>query len=356
VWVGDALVSDQNLSGCPGGRILLTDPAVEAAVIEMPRKGLIRFGHPCDRYDVAALLNVQDDHIGSNGIESLNAMANLKAEVLARASQAIVVNAEDLRCLAMREQAGTRRHILVAQNAETPALQQHLAEGGAGVFAQLVNDTPWIILAEGTTQTELMPLAEIPATMNGLLPFNESNALFATALAWAQDIALDTIRQALTGFANTPSQNPGRYNFINGYPFQLLLDFAHNPEGIEGLCAVVARIPVKGKRRLVCLNLGNRIASHLSHCTPLLARNFDSFVLGQDADRIAQSTDWSGDDPCDTMLKYFHNSLHEAGVSDDRMLLEPDKAKAIRAGLAMSEAGDLLVLMAEPGLALPIVG
>lgn len=78
------------------------NPAVKVAVIEMPRKGLIRLGHPCDRYDVAALLNVQDDHIGMDGIASLLQMAELKAEVLERASQAVVINAEDTLCLGMR--------------------------------------------------------------------------------------------------------------------------------------------------------------------------------------------------------------------------------------------------------------
>ena len=65
VWIGRELVADKNLSGQPGGQLLLDDPTVEAAVIEMPRKGLIMFGHPCDSYDVAALLNVQDDILDS---------------------------------------------------------------------------------------------------------------------------------------------------------------------------------------------------------------------------------------------------------------------------------------------------
>ncbi len=77
VWIGDALISQKNLSGYPGGRILLNDPLIEVAIIELPRKGLIHFGHPCDHYDVSALLNVQNDHIGVDGINSLEEMASL---------------------------------------------------------------------------------------------------------------------------------------------------------------------------------------------------------------------------------------------------------------------------------------
>lgn len=210
VWVGHDLVSDQNLSGYPGARMLLDDPAVEAAVIEMPRKGLIHFGHPCDRYDVAALLNVQNDHIGVDGIHTLEQIARLKAEVLTRAQIAVVVNADDPLCLAMLAFAGTQRHILVARTSSVPALQAHLAQAGEAVFTQVHEGQSWVVLAHGATQTPLMPLSEIPATMNGLLKNNESNALFAVALAWAQGISLALIRKALASFSITPEQNSGR--------------------------------------------------------------------------------------------------------------------------------------------------
>lgn len=209
VWIGDDMIADDNLSGYPGGRMLLEDSAVEAAVIEMPRKGLVYFGHPCDCYDVAALLNVQDDHIGVDGINSLEEMARLKASVLERATQAVVINAEDPLCLAMRQYTRAPKHILVARDSSTPALRDHLGQGGAGVFAQVRNGTAWIVLAEGLTQLFLMPLEDIPATMNGLLPVNEINALFAAALAWAQGISPEIIRKALATFSDALEQNSG---------------------------------------------------------------------------------------------------------------------------------------------------
>lgn len=196
-WVGEALISRDNLSGLPGARLLLDDPAVEAAVLELPRKGLLVFGHPCDAYDVAALLNVQDDHIGADGIDTLEQMAALKAEVLERARHAVVINADDPLCLAMRSRATCSRHLLVSRTAHSPALQAHLAVGGEGVFVQPHAGQPWIVLAEGARQTPLLALAAIPATLAGQLPYNEQNALFAVALAWAQGIEPATIARAL---------------------------------------------------------------------------------------------------------------------------------------------------------------
>src|SRR5690606_2680561 len=91
VWIGRERLLDKAPVGAVSARMLLDDPGVEAVVMELPRRGLMRLGHPCDRYDVAALLNIQDDHIGADGIDSLEAMAQFKAQVLERAGQAVVI-------------------------------------------------------------------------------------------------------------------------------------------------------------------------------------------------------------------------------------------------------------------------
>lgn len=355
VWIGEELVSDKNLSGYPGGRILLEDPAVEAAVIELPRKGLILFGHPCDRYDVGALLNVQDDHIGVEGIDSMAQMAQLKAEALERATQAVVINAEDPLCLAMRDRAGTQRHILVARDRSNPAVEDHRAADGEAVFIGSHQLAPWIVLAEGATETRLLPLYEIPATMNGLLRFNEVNALFAAALAWAQGVPLATMRMALASFANTPECNPGRYNFIEGFPFKVLLDFGHNPNGVAELCALVSKLEVTGKRRLLSIKLGNRHKAHFVQLAPLLAKTFDTFVLGCTPNSVKKCKDYAGDDPEGSMLASSSGALQDQGVLPENIFMERDRSTAIRTAIDTAQPGDLLVLLAEPWEALAIL-
>jgi cyanophycin synthetase len=204
VWVGHEPIRTQNRSGLPGAQMLFNDPAVEAIVIELPRKGLLQFGHPCDRYDVAALLNVEDEHIGAEGVDTREQMAELKAEVLERATNAVVINAEDALCLAMRMRAGTQRHVLVGRSGSVPAIEEHRAQGGEAVFIQAHKGAPWIVLAKGAAQEPLMPLHDIPATMNGAVTINEVNALFAVALAWAQGLGPETLRHAMAGFHASP--------------------------------------------------------------------------------------------------------------------------------------------------------
>lgn len=193
VWIGNDLIGDKNVSSFHGGQILLNDPGIEAAVFEIPYNELIRFGHVCDFYDVAALLDMQEEHIGGEGLYDLQ-----KMEVLKQSRHCIVVNADNPFCLMMHEHADSQRWILISQDVDAPALRNHLRQGGAGVFEQIHNEIPWIVLAEGSVQTLLMPLKDILAPMYGSRRFNEKYALFAAALAWGQEIALDTIRQGLS--------------------------------------------------------------------------------------------------------------------------------------------------------------
>ena len=355
LWIGHDLVNTQVLVGFPAARVMLNDPAIEAAVIELPRKGLIKFGHPCDQYDVAALLNVQDDHIGVDGIDTMEQMAELKAEVLERARVAIVVNADDPLCLAMRARAGTQRHILVAIDANQLAVQKHRAEGGEAVFIATVQSVRWLVLATGATEIRLMPLGEIPATMKGALFFNEQNALFAVALAWAQGLALETVRRAMASFGNTVEHNPGRYNFMPGFPFQVLLDYGHNPDGLRELCSVVSKLEVTGQRRLLSMQVGNRHKSHMSDLAPLLASVFDHFVLGCSPEFVKRSPDYAGDDPVGLMLSLGTQALMGEGVRPERIVVERAPLHAIRQAIDSAQAGDLLVLLAEQWDALSIL-
>lgn len=354
VRIGRQIVSRDNLSGQPGAQTILNDPAVEAAVFEMPRLGLMTLGHGCDRYDVAALLNIQDDHIGVDGIDTLEQMAVLKAEVLERARNAIVVNADDRLCMAMRTRAGTDRHVLVTGDPTSDSVVEHRNAGGEAVFVEQHEGADWIVLATGPSQTPLMPVGEIPATMDGLFRFNVENAMFASALAWVQGVDTGTIRRALSNFANSVEQNPGRYNFIDGFPFRVLLDFAHNPDGVRELCRIVDALPCAGSKILCSRNLANRHAHHMSVVADVLAETFDHFVLGCSPRFVVECADYAGPDPVATMLSMTSQDLLDNGVEEQSITVVRDPDELIRTSLTLAAPGDLLVISAIPAV-LPVI-
>ncbi len=355
VWIGSEMISSDNLSGYPGGKILLEDPTVEAAIIEMPRKGLIVFGHPVEQYGVAALLNIRDDHIGVDGIDSIEEMAALKSEVLYRAKKAIVVNAEDPLCLkAIRKLKGPEL-ILVSGDEKLPSFRKHIEAGYSGICTKKINKAIWIVLIEKHKEIPLIEITKIPATMNGMAGFNITNAMFAAGIAWGQKLTLQVIRRGLSVFESSLEENPGRLNFIEGFPFKVLLDFSHNPDTIKKLTDLVKLIPVKGKKRVLLQTVGVRHRAHLAESATDLAETFDEFIVNGYHMRIRSNPEWEGDDPVEMMIEEGRKSLLEKGVLADAIVTEADEEKAIRYSLESSNPGDLLVMLAIPNLAIPII-
>jgi UDP-N-acetylmuramyl pentapeptide synthase len=87
-------------------------------------------------------------------------------------------------------------------------LLAHREAGGEALFVAQVQAEAWVVHASGAAQTPLIQLSAIPATMNGLLRFNEVNALFAIALAGAQGLPWGTVCHAMAAFSVNWGQTP----------------------------------------------------------------------------------------------------------------------------------------------------
>jgi cyanophycin synthetase len=236
---------------------------------------------------------------------------------------------------------------MVTADEASDTLLKSLPKDDETVCVLSLDGQRWIVHLRDGVEYPIMPLSAIPGTMMGLIGFNESNALFAVALGLAHGLDITAIRSGLAEFDNTAQINPGRFNFIGGFPFTVLLDYAHNPEGVLGLCDVVNKLDVKGKRRLVVFNLGNRSKTHIDSCVAHLANCFDEFVIGGESGRISRCKDYEGEDPFGIMLDYFHDRMVEVGVSPNHIFTERNVQKGIAEAMNRSGPGDLLVLMTE---------
>ncbi len=194
VWIGDELAVDRDMSAGQARDVLLTDPGVEAAVIETPAAALMSQGHPCDRYAVAALVNMSSHDLPDE------AAAQVMTEVLERTTEAVAINADDARCLALVQAGPARRRMLVSEGADGAALQAHLAAGGEAVFVDRTGAGPAVVLAGGGTRRRLTAVTE-HRTGAGCLP-----ALFAAAMAHGMGVDADAIHRGLLAADAAPGQ------------------------------------------------------------------------------------------------------------------------------------------------------
>ena len=101
VYIDGQLSVAGDMTGPKAARMVLRDPSVEVAVVEIARGGLLRSGLGYRRADVSACLNIRADHLGLKGIDTLDQLAEVKRVVIEAAKDTAVLNADDPLCLKM---------------------------------------------------------------------------------------------------------------------------------------------------------------------------------------------------------------------------------------------------------------
>ncbi|WP_303713188.1 Mur ligase family protein, partial [Brevundimonas naejangsanensis] len=79
VYVDGERIRAGDASGPRSARMVLNDPVVDVAVLECARGGILREGLAFDRCDVGCVLNVQPDHLGLKGVDTLEDLAKVKS-------------------------------------------------------------------------------------------------------------------------------------------------------------------------------------------------------------------------------------------------------------------------------------
>ena len=83
------------MTGPVSARMVLADPQIDIAILETARGGLLRAGMGVPEVNVGAVLNVQSDHLGLKGIDTLEQLADVKRVVIEVAKDCAVLNADD---------------------------------------------------------------------------------------------------------------------------------------------------------------------------------------------------------------------------------------------------------------------
>ena len=132
------------MTGPTAARIVLSDPTVDVAVLETARGGLLRAGMAMRHVDVGAVLNVQPDHLGQKGIDTLEQLAEIKRTVVEIATDTAVLNADDPHTLRMAAYTEAKHVCYVTMNPEHELVREHIRAGGraialeAGINGQMI--------------------------------------------------------------------------------------------------------------------------------------------------------------------------------------------------------------------------
>jgi cyanophycin synthetase len=182
-----------------------------------------------------------------------------------------------------------------------------------------------------------MHAAEIPATLDGLAEFNVQNALGAVAMAYAQGVPVNVIRMALSTFTTSFEQSPGRLNVFDGHGFRVILDYAHNPAGLQALGDLILKMRPRHRRIIGMINIpGDRRDDDMREMGALATRYFDEIIFREDPAR-------RGRKPGEITGLLAEGAL-AAGYPEERISRILDEDEAADLCLRRAQPGDLVVL------------
>lgn len=292
ITVAGQLYGEGDCTGYWSHRAVLSAPQTEFAVLETARGGLLKRGLAYDRCSVGVMLNVSDDHLGLDGVDTVEQLARVKSLVVS-AAEVAVLNADDAHCVAARGRlAGNARAVYFSMKADNPVLLAHLAQGGEAVW--LENEV--IMLSQRQVRQRVMPATHIPATCGGLARYNIANSLAATAALAASGFSVSQISAGLASFESDAATNPLRSNVFELGAMRIVLDYAHNPAAYAAL-ATLARGLAQGQGQskatgqapgrvlAVVTSPGDRRDADLARTGATCAAHFDELFVYESASR-----------------------------------------------------------------------
>jgi cyanophycin synthetase len=235
VYVDDRQVEEGDYSGPAGAARAIAEP-VDAAILEVARGGILLKGMGVAHNDVAVVTNVSADHLGMYGVFTLDQLAEVKATItrVTKPDGWCVLNADDPRVLAMRERA-RGRPFLFSLDPDHPAIRSVLTEGGRAI-APL--DGSLTLMTPGPRLRPLLPVEEVPMSLAGISSQHTQNAMAAAAAALGIRVPVERVVEGLRTFVLDPERNPGRANLFELDGRVLVIDYAHNEAGMEGLVEI----------------------------------------------------------------------------------------------------------------------
>ena len=279
IYVDGEMVEEGDYSGPSGAGRVLEHPGVELAVTETARGGILLKGIGLTRNDVSVVTNVSADHLGLQGIDTVDQLAEVKAVVprITRKDGWAVLNADDPRVYAMRAVIKAQPWVF-GREPDSPAIRETLGDEGR---ATTVIDGWVTVLRPGRDPEPLIELVDVPMTLAGLSRFNVENTLAAVSAALAIGIPGDVVVAGLRSFRPDAEHNPGRMNFFSIGDVTVVIDLAHNEAGLEALIEIMNGVRRPDARLLLGLGVvGDRQDDLIEKLAEIAARDTDVIAIG----------------------------------------------------------------------------
>ncbi len=334
VVVQGETVLEGDFTGPAGAARVFEEPDLDVAVLETARGGILLRGLGYESNDVSVVTNVSADHLGLQGVFTVEELARVKRVVasVTKPEGFVVLNANDALVLAMRD--GLRARIfLISRHNENGVVAAHVDAGGWALWAE----NGLVLFSHDGERAVLTDLNDIPITLGGRATHMLENALCAAAATLALGLDLDQVREGLSTFRNRVDQNRGRLNVFEVDGVTVVVDFAHNAAGLDHLLNVGRGFAGDGGALIAVVgSAGDRPDDALTELGSLAGQRADVVVV-KDTIKYLRGRS-TGDIP-----KLILNGTSSANHGNVRT--EPNEFAAFERSMSLANQGDAVVIM-----------
>ncbi|NLI60330.1 MAG: cyanophycin synthetase [Clostridiales bacterium] len=335
IYINEKCFVEGDTTGPTSARTILMDKSIDIAVLETARGGIIRSGLAYDQSDVGVLTNLSEDHLGIDGVDTLDDLLDVKSLVTEsiKASGYAVLNADDPMVVQTAKRVKSKI-VFFSRQEDNLIVHKHISLGGKAVF--LKNN--YITIATGNGNIQSLHISKIPSAYGGKLIYNIENCLAAISAAYSMMVPIPIIEKGISSFYSDELQNPGRFNVFNIKNFRVVVDYGHN---IASYKLTGEAIKKMGASRFIGIIgiPGDRDNASIKAVGSIAASIFDRIIIKEDRDLRNRR---EGE-----VAKLLEEGALSQGMGKDRMETILSETVALEKAMAQASAGDLIVIFYE---------
>lgn len=335
IYINDKCVYKGDTTGYYSAQTVLMNKEVDAVVLETARGGIIRKGLAYDSADVSVITNITEDHLGIDGIDTIEDLAYVKSLVAEAVKDDgyAVLNADDPVSITIIKRVKSKK-IMFSKDKYNPILRKNIKCGGYGVYVHegimYVEDDKCI--------APIVRVKDIEITLEGKLDYNIENAMAACSALVGLKVDYSIIKEGLMSFYGDEDFNPGRFNMYNVKGATVVLDYGHN---IEGYKAVLKGAKNIDHNRLIGIIgvPGDRTDSSVEEVGKIAGENFDYIYIKEDRDRRGRKIG--------EIAKLLERGVIKSGFNHKKVSTILDERYALEKAIDDARPGDLIITFFE---------
>lgn len=335
IYVDGKCIYTGDTTGYYSAKAVLNNREVEAAVLETARGGIIKKGLAYDAADVGVITNITEDHLGIDGVNTMEDLAFVKSLVgeAVRKNGYVVMNADDLVSISIINRIKSNI-IMFSKDKYNTILRNNINKGGYGIY--IYNNV--IYVEKENSVMPVIKVNDIKISLEGKLVYNLENAMAACGAAIGLNVSFMDISNGLKSFYGDEAFNPGRFNMYDIHGGKVILDYGHNIEGYKSVIKGIKNI--KHKRLVGIIGVpGDRMDRSVEEIGRIAGESFDYIYIKEDKDRRGRKL---GD-----IASILRRGVLKSAFNIKKLRTILDEEKALEDAIDNIRPGDIVIVFFE---------